>query len=104
MAVHPDVAALAFLVGTWEGDGRGIYPTIEDFAYHEVVEIEAPPKPFLAYRQRTRRAGTGEPLHMEAGYFRSVGEGSVELVIAQPTGIVECHSGTVDGGYIHLTA
>lgn len=93
---------LEFLVGTWEGRGTGVYPTIDAFAYEETVEIGAPPKPFLTYSQRTRRAGSGEPLHMEAGYFRPVGPGRLELVIAQPTGIVEVHSGTVDGGHIHL--
>jgi THAP4-like, heme-binding beta-barrel domain len=104
MELHADIASLGFLVGTWEGRGTGVYPTIAGFAYEETVEITAPPKPFLVYTQRTRRAGSGEPLHMEAGYFRATGPGTVELVIAQPTGIVEAHTGTVRDGHIHLHA
>jgi hypothetical protein len=104
MPMHPDVAALAFLIGTWQGRGKGVYPTITGFAYDETVEIAAPPKPFLTYSQRTKRAESGEPLHMETGYFRPAGPGGVELVIAQPTGIVEVHSGTIEHGHIHLRA
>lgn len=106
MDAHPDVAALAFLVGNWHGEGRGSYPTISDFDYVEWVEISAPPKPFLAYRQRTERAGTGEPLHAESGYLRLArsdgGLVTVEMTVAQPTGVVETHTGTLSGRTVHL--
>lgn len=45
--------------------------------------------------QRTRNAAGGEPLHAEAGYLRALGGGEAELVVAQPSGIVEVHTGTV---------
>ena len=45
--------------------------------------------------QRSRHAADGEPLHAEAGYLRAVGDaGEVELVVAQPSGIVEVHTGS----------
>ena len=95
---HPDLGSLAFLIGTWKGPGSGRYPTIEPFDYvEEAVFTPGPGKPFIAYLQRTRRAGTGEPLHSESGYIRPGGPGGVELVIAQPTGIVEVHAGETDG-------
>ncbi len=95
--MHPDLAPLAFLIGTWRGRGSGRYPTIEPFEYfEEATYTPGPGKPFLAYTQRTRRAGgEGEPLHSEAGYIRPAGPGKAELVIAQPTGIVEVHAGEV---------
>lgn len=88
------------LQGTWEGDGRGEYPTIEDFTYHETVTLAPlPDKPVLAYTQRTR-SPDGRALHAESGYYRFDEQGRVELVIAQPTGIVEVHEGSFDGSRI----
>ena len=100
-ALHPDVAHLACLLGVWRGKGSGIYPTIESFDYLEEVTIGHVGKPFLAYSQKTRHAETDLPLHAETGYLRPVGSDRVELVIAQPTGIVELHEGVfhpADGG------
>jgi len=102
---HPDLTELAFLVGTWKGTGHGEYPTIDEFDYHEDVTITpVPEKPFLAYSQRTRELESGRPLHAETGYFRWGGAGRAELVLAQPTGIVEAHAGTIDGTHLHLRA
>ena len=100
---HPSLASLAFLVGTWRGRGNGRYPTIEPFEYvEEAVFTPGPGKPFIAYRQRTRRAGADEPLHSESGYIRPGGTDGTELVIAQPTGIVEVHTGEIDGDQVHF--
>jgi len=107
MALHPDLAPLAFLVGTWKGEGRGEYPTIADFTYGEEIGFVAPPgKPFLVYSQRTWRTGdhpdAGAPLHTETGYLRVIDPTRVEAVIAMPTGVCEIHQGTADGSQLRL--
>lgn len=102
--LHADVEPFAFMLGTWRGRGEGSYPTIDDFTYREEVTFEHVGKPFLSYTQKTRHGETGAPLHAEAGYWRFP---SIELVIAQPTGIMEALSGTFEatdsGGLFEFT-
>jgi THAP4-like, heme-binding beta-barrel domain len=89
---------LGFLVGTWEGVGRGEYPTIDSFEYRETIVFgTVPTKPFLTYGQRTMSVATELPMHAETGYLRPVGDDRVELVLAHPSGIVEIEEGTLSG-------
>lgn len=94
--LHAEVAALSGLLGEWSGPGHGSYPSIEDFDYSETLHFAHAGRPFLTYTQRTRHAGDGRALHVETGYVRLAATGLVELVVAQPTGIVEVDEGTLD--------
>ncbi|RYQ95917.1 hypothetical protein Ahy_B08g091300 isoform B [Arachis hypogaea] len=85
--VHPAVAALSFLLGTWRGQGEGGYPTINSFSYAEELHFSHSPN-------KTWKLGSGEPMHAESGYWRPKLDGTIEVVIAQSTGLVEVQKGT----------
>ncbi|MDZ7677399.1 MAG: FABP family protein [Acidimicrobiales bacterium] len=100
--MHPDLEALAMLVGTWEGRGHGEYPTIDPFDYDERVRFADTGKRFLVYQQRTTDSVTGDPLHVESGYWRPSPPDRVEVVVSHPTGHAEVSEGFVSPGRIEL--
>ena len=103
-AVHESLASVAFLLGTWRGEGRGEYPTIGPFSYGEELRVGHDGRPFLTYQQRTWSLDGGAPLHVEMGYVRPAGGGRAELVVVQPSGIVEIDEGTVEGLRLTVTS
>ncbi len=93
--LHSVCEALAPLVGVWRGTGDGHYPTVPDFSYLEDLEFSHIGKPFLAMTQRTRDPLSDAPLHSEVGFLRPQPRSGMELVLTQPTGVAEIHTGTV---------
>ncbi|KAL8237763.1 hypothetical protein R6Q59_018844 [Mikania micrantha] len=96
-AVHPAIEPLSYLIGTWRGEGEGGFPTISSFIYGEQLSFTHPGnKPVIAYSQKTWKLNSGEPMHAESGYWRPKPDGTIEVVIAQSTGLVEIQKGTYD--------
>ena len=93
MAMHPSVAHLSHLVGTWRGEGHGQYPTITSFEYTDEWQFIDVGKPFLHFIERTWNA-EGAPMHTETGYLRAPSPDTLEIVAALPTGQSELGTGT----------
>lgn len=91
-----------FLVGTWEGEGRGLWSADPVFRYREQVTFTQQGGPFVTYQQRTSTLDGARNLHTETGYLRPGPDSTLELVLAQPTGLVEVHVGRVTGQRIEL--
>jgi THAP4-like, heme-binding beta-barrel domain len=104
--LHPDLAALAPLLGRWIGEGDGEYPTIEAFRYGEEIVFEHVGDPFLAYRQSSWLLDADRtPLHLERGFWRLGGEGHrLEVTLAHPLGLTEVAEGTVEHGLIDVSS
>ena len=102
--MHAALEPIAFLLGTWRGEGKGVYPTIPGFSYGEEIRFWEVGKPFLAYTQRTWSLAEQAPMHAESGYWRPQPDGRLEVVLAHPTGIAEILEGTVAGPVIDVGA
>jgi len=100
--VHPDAQGLAFLLGTWRGEGEGEWPRGEPFRYGEEMVFEHVGDPFLLYAQRSWSPDDGGPIHLERGFVRPGAPGRVELVLAHPLGIAEVAEGTIEGQRIEV--
>jgi len=114
--LHPNLVPVAWMLGTWHGNGRGEYPSIDAFAYEQEIAIAHDGRPFLHYFSQTWIIDdNGErvrPGALETGFLR-VGDGAtddgatddghpLELVLAHPTGYAEVWYGVADGARITL--
>jgi hypothetical protein len=104
-ALPDEVAFLAPLLGTWVGEGRGGYPTMEPFGYGERFTFDHVGDAFLQYMLRSWLLEDGTPLHFERGFLRPGTEaGAIELTLAHPLGLTEVSHGTLVDGYMDLVA
>lgn len=105
--LHADLVPLAWLLGSWHGNGRGEYPTIEPFAFEQDVAFAHDGRPFLHYFSRAwitdDEGGRIRPGALETGFLRPTADKGVELILAHPTGYAEVWYGTIDGPRLTLT-
>lgn len=98
--VHPEIAHLSWLLGTWKGIGRGQYPTAEPFMFEQILQFASDGRPFLEYRCVTwvvnADAERLHPSHTEQGYWRGAPGNGVEVMISNPLGICEIWTGQVE--------
>jgi hypothetical protein len=104
--LHPDLIPLAWLLGTWEGNGHGDYPTIESFHFGQQFVFAHDGRPFLHYFSRAWLLDdTGEKIRegaLETGFVRPQPDGEVEMLLAHHSGVVEIWYGKVDGAKLEL--
>lgn len=95
--IHPNCARLAWLIGTWAGNGHGEYPTIEPFQFGQELIFQQDGRPFIHYLSRswiTDAEGTVlREAAQETGFLRPQPDGSLEWVLTHNTGFVEIYYG-----------
>lgn len=104
--LDPKLVPLAWLLGTWHGNGNGDYPGSEAFSFEQELIFAHDGRPFLHYFSRTWITDDhGERLRpgaLETGFIRPAGEGELEMVLAHPTGFAEIWYGTVESARITM--
>jgi hypothetical protein len=104
--LHPDCAPIAWLLGTWHGNGHGDYPTIDAFQFGQELIFTHDGRPFFHYLARAWIIDeTGQKVRagaIETGFIRAKPEGRVEVVLAHHTGFVEVWYGRAEGGKLEI--
>lgn len=103
----PELVALAWLIGRWEGAGVGGYPTIDSFQFGQEVTFGHVGKPFLAYFSRSwildDDGNKLRPGAAETGYWRPQPDGTLEVTMAHPTGFAELWIGHIGGAKVEIS-
>ncbi|SBW28764.1 FABP family protein [Protofrankia symbiont of Coriaria ruscifolia] len=112
--LHSSLLPIAFLLGTWRGEGVGGYEGMDGFRYGQEIVFSSTGRPALSYMSRTWWIGEprdgrseGSPLATEVGFWRvQPGDGdgppTVEVMLAHPFGISEIYVGDVVGTRVDL--
>lgn len=105
--LNPALYRLAWMVGRWEGHGRGNWPGEGEFEYGQQVDISHNGGEYLYYvSQLFNLDEEGKPTStrsMETGFWRPLDNGDVEVVLTHPEGYAEVWFGRIDGAKIELT-
>lgn len=109
MDVSETWTRLLGLVGTWEGSGRGSFPTLADFDYREILDFSIDIEHgLLSYNQKTwRSTDDGEvESHRESGFVGVAADGGIEMSGSHGVDRVEVLAGvmtpTEDGFTLNL--
>jgi hypothetical protein len=96
--LHPLCTSLLPLVGVWRGTGEVVYPTIDGpFAYGQQIVFAHDGRPFLSYEARAWLLDADgvviRPAARETGFWRPQEDGTLEVLLAHATGILEVFYG-----------
>lgn len=96
--LHPLCSGLLPLIGVWRGKGEVVYPTIDGpFAFGQQIVFAHDGRPFLSYEARAwlldDEGAVIRPAARETGFWRPQQDGTLEVLIAHATGILEVFYG-----------
>ena len=84
---------LAWMLGRWEGTGKGTYPGTEDFEFGQQIDFAQNGGDYLHYLSQTFETDASgravRPLTMETGFWRPQTDGTIEVVMCHPDGFAE---------------
>ena len=105
--LHPNLMGVSWMIGRWEGTGKGNWPGVGAFEYGQQIDFSQNGGPYLHYLSQTFEVDDDgkavEPRSMETGFWRPDGKDGLEVVMCHPEGYSEVWYGTVTGAKIELT-
>ncbi len=97
--IHPQCARLAWLIGTWAGNGHGEYSTIEPFHYGQELIFQQDGRPFIHYMSRSwlvdEEGNYIREAAQETGFLRPQEDGGLEMVLSHNLGFTEIWAGEI---------
>jgi hypothetical protein len=104
--LHPDCGPIAWMLGTWRGNGHGDYPTIDPFQFGQELIFQQDGRPFFHYLARAwivdAEGNKVREAAQETGFVRARPEGKVEVLLAHMTGFVEIWHGEAENGKLEI--
>jgi hypothetical protein len=104
--LHPLCGPVVWLLGTWQGNGHGDYPTIDGYQFGQELVFQQDGRPFFHYFSRSwilddegNKVREGA---QETGFLRCLPEGKLELVLSHNTGFTEIWYGVAAAGKMEL--
>jgi hypothetical protein len=105
--LHPDCAPLAWLLGTWRGNGHGDYPTIDRFEFGQELIFAHDGRPFFHYFSRTWIIDdNGDKVRdsaLETGFIRCRPGRQLEVLLTHATGFAEVWYGEIGEARFEIT-
>ena len=104
--LHPDLYPLAWLIGTWRGNGIGEYPGIPRFNYFQEMSFNHDGRGFLNYFSRTwlvdEETKVQTPFELETGFWTPKENNVLHVVITSSSGTAAGWMGVHDGPRIQI--
>ena len=105
--LNRECAPIAWLLGTWQGNGHGDYQTIEPFSFGQECIFTHDGRPFFHYMSRAwivdESGAKVRDAAIETGFLRPQADGTLEWLLAHNTGFVEVWHGTAEGAKVEVT-
>lgn len=97
--IHPNCARLAWILGTWAGNGHGEYEGIDNFQFGQEILFQQDGRPFIHLMSRAwiidEDGAHVREAAQETGFIRPQPDGTLEVVMAHNLGFVEVWHGEI---------
>ncbi|XP_045781951.1 peroxynitrite isomerase THAP4-like [Maniola jurtina] len=96
--LHEALGPISWLAGRWvTEDGRGCFPNIPEFQYHEELQFTCIGQPMFNYMSISKHPEKGTPMHQERGFLRiKPGTNDLAFLVSHNFGLTSHEEGHID--------